>query len=161
MKNLATLWRQFVHMLAFGFGAGLAPVAPGTVGTLVAVPVWWLLAQLSITVYCVIVVGMGLAGIWICGKTARDLNTPDHPGIVWDEIIGYLITMFMAPVSAVWMVIGFLLFRLFDIWKPFPIRWLERRVPGGLGIVLDDVMAGLYAFAVMQALLILAARIAP
>ena len=145
------IWRHPLHLLAFGFGSGLSPVAPGTMGTLVAIPVFVLLAQLPLLVYATIVCGMAIAGIWICGKTSQDLNTPDHPGIVWDEIVGYLITMFMLPIGWREMLAGFLLFRLFDIWKPFPIRWLDRHVKGGFGIMLDDIVAGLFAFFILQA----------
>ena len=145
------LWRNPVHLLAFGFGAGAAPFAPGTFGTLAAVPVYYLMQPLSAIWYALLVLIMFAAGVWLCDRTARDMHTHDHPGIVWDEIVGYLITMFMAPTGWWWVVCGFLLFRLFDIWKPFPIRWLDRRVAGGLGIMLDDVAAGIAAALTLQA----------
>jgi len=138
------------HFLSFGFGSGLAPVAPGTFGTLAAVPLFWLLSQLPLAIYLLIVAGGTLLGIWLCGFTARTLGVHDHGAIVWDEVIGYLITMILAPAGWPWAVIGFVLFRLFDIIKPWPIRWADRHVGGGLGIMLDDVLAGIMAWLVLQ-----------
>ncbi|MEW6331025.1 MAG: phosphatidylglycerophosphatase A [Pseudomonadota bacterium] len=150
-----TVLRKLVHFLAFGFGAGKAPVAPGTFGTLAAIPLYLLLMYLPWPLYAAIVLGMFALGVWLCQVTERDLGVHDHPGIVWDEIVGYLITMFMAPAGWVWIVAGFVLFRLFDIWKPFPIRQLERRIQGGFGNMLDDALAGFYALAVLQGLVYL------
>jgi len=143
---------RLVHFLAFGFGAGYAPVAPGTFGTLVAIPIYLLLMQAPLPVYALVVLGMFAAGVWLCETTERDLGMHDHSGIVWDEIVGYLITMCMAPAGWVWVVVGFLLFRLFDIWKPFPIRLLERRIQGGFGNMFDDALAGLYSLVILQML---------
>ena len=142
-----------VHLLAFGFGSGLAPKAPGTVGTLAAVPLYLLLAPLPLAAYLLAVVLIALAGIWICGRTSRDLGVHDHGGIVWDEFAGFLVTMTAVPLAWPWVVAGFLLFRLFDILKPWPIGWLDERVAGGLGIMLDDLLAGLYAWGCLQLLL--------
>ncbi len=141
--------RQPLHLLAFGFGSGLAPKAPGTFGTLVAVPIYLLMQGLPLIAYLALVLAGFIAGIWICDRTSRDLGVHDHGGIVWDEIIGYLLTMSLAPSGWVWVLLGFLLFRFFDILKPWPIRWLDRRVPGGFGIMLDDLIAGLFAGVVM------------
>jgi phosphatidylglycerophosphatase A len=138
-----------VHFLAFGFGAGLAPRAPGTWGTLVAVPIWVALASLDMPLRVVAVVAVCLAGFWLCGESARRLGEHDHPGIVWDEIAGYLLTMLAAPAGWIWVVAGFCLFRLFDIWKPWPIRELDRGLSGGIGIMMDDLVAGVFAAAVM------------
>jgi phosphatidylglycerophosphatase A len=146
----AGVWRNPIHLLAFGLGAGLVPVAPGTFGTLVALPLYYYLQRLASGWYLLLLAALFIAGIVLCGKTARDLRTPDHSGIVWDEIVGYLVTMFMAPTGWQWMLLGFVLFRLFDIWKPFPIRWFDRNVHGGLGIMLDDVAAGVAAALVLQ-----------
>ena len=148
--------RRVIHFLAFGFGTGWMPVAPGTFGTLAAIPVYLLLASASALVYAEIVLVLFALGVWLCHATEQDLKVHDHPGIVWDEIVGYLITMFMAPAGWVWIVAGFLLFRLFDIWKPFPIRQLERRIQGGFGNMLDDALAGLYALAALHGLVYLA-----
>ncbi len=143
-------WRNPAHLLAFGLGAGAAPKAPGTAGTLVAVPLYLLVSGLPLWGYLAITVAAFLAGIWICGRTAEDLGTHDHPGIVWDEVVGFLVTMTAAPAGWAWLVSGFALFRGFDILKPWPIHWLDARVGGGLGIMLDDLAAGLFAFAVLQ-----------
>jgi phosphatidylglycerophosphatase A len=102
----------------------------------------------------VLVLAAGL-GIYLCGRTARDLGVHDHPGIVWDEFVGFWITMLLVPVHWVWILAGFVLFRLFDIWKPWPIRLVDRQVHGGFGIMLDDVLAGVYAWLVLQLLLYL------
>ena len=147
--------RKLAHFLAFGFGAGKAPVAPGTFGTLVGIAAYLLLQPLSALSYVVTVLALFALGVWLCQVTERDLKVHDHPGIVWDEIVGYLITMFMAPAGWAWIVAGFLLFRLFDIWKPFPIRQLERRIQGGFGNMLDDELAGLYSLAVLQGIVYL------
>ncbi len=154
MKSKAPFvpWRRFVHFLAFGFGSGKAPVAPGTFGTLVGIPAYLLLQPLAIYIYVAVVAGLFGVGVWLCHVTEQDLGVHDHPGIVWDEIVGYLITMFMAPAGWVWIAVGFLLFRLFDIWKPFPIRQIERRVRGGFGNMLDDALAAIYAWVVLQTL---------
>jgi phosphatidylglycerophosphatase A len=143
-------WRRFVHFLAFGFGTGRSPVAPGTFGTLVGIPAYLLLQPFAIYIYVAVVAGLFGVGVWLCQVTERDLGVHDHPGIVWDEIVGYLITMFMAPAGWEWVVLGFLLFRLFDIWKPFPIRQIERRVRGGFGNMLDDALAAAYAWVMLQ-----------
>jgi phosphatidylglycerophosphatase A len=139
-----------VDFLALGFGSGLVPLAPGTAGTLVAVPVYLLLQPLSITYYLALVVLMFLAGIAICAHAASRLGVHDHPGIVWDEIVGYLVTMAFAPSGWQWVTAGFVLFRLFDIVKPWPIRWCDQKVYGGFGIMLDDLIAGVFAAAVLQ-----------
>jgi phosphatidylglycerophosphatase A len=93
-----------------------------------------------------------LAGVYLCDRTSRDLGVHDHTGIVWDEMLGFLVTMWWAPTGWIWVLLGFLLFRIFDILKPWPIGWLDRRVPGGLGIMLDDVLAGIFALAALQLL---------
>ena len=139
-----------VHLLAFGFGTGCSPKAPGTVGTLLAVVLYLPLAYLPLGIYLAITAAVIVAGVAICGMTARDLKTHDHPGIVWDEIAGYLVTMIAAPAGWGWALAGFALFRLFDIWKPWPISWLDRRVSGGLGIMLDDLAAGAMALICLQ-----------
>lgn len=148
--------RNPVHLLAFGFGSGLAPKAPGTFGTLAAIPFFLLLQQLPLAAYALaLVLAFGL-GIWICEKTAHDLGVHDHGGIVWDEFVGLWITLFVAPPGWWWIVVGFLLFRFFDIVKPFPISWLDRRVTGGLGIMIDDAVAGSFAWFCLQLLVIAA-----
>lgn len=141
-----------IHCLAFGFGAGLAPKAPGTVGTLVAVPLYLVLCQLSLPVYSVLLVLAFVLGVYLCGKTADDLGVHDHPGIVWDEFVGYWLTMLAAPAGVWWVLLGFVLFRIFDIFKPWPIALLDKHIKGGLGIMLDDVLAALYALVILQSI---------
>lgn len=139
-----------IHFLAFGCGSGLAPKAPGTCGTIAAIPFYLLLSHLSLPVYSIILLLASVVGVWLCGKTAKDLGVHDHPGIVWDEFCGYWLTMLAAPVGWLWIFLGFILFRLFDIWKPWPISFVDRRVPGGVGIMVDDLIAGLYSLIIIQ-----------
>jgi len=145
-------WRNPIHVTAFGFGAGAMPKAPGTWGTLVAIPIFAEMAGLDLTSYLVVTTLFFVVGVWLCHVTARDLGVHDHPGIVWDEIVGYLITMIAAPAGWEWWVIGFILFRFFDIVKPWPIKWVDQHVQGGFGIMFDDVLAGLMALACLQGL---------
>ncbi len=140
-----TYLQRIVYNLAIGFGAGRLPKAPGTYGTLVGVLIYLPLSLLSLPVYLAITVGIILAGISICGYAARQLGEHDHPSIVWDEIAGLLVTMIAAPQGIGWVILGFVLFRLFDILKPWPINRIDQKVPGGLGIMLDDVAAGIAA----------------
>ncbi len=144
-----------IHFLAFGFGSGLAPFAPGTFGTLAAVPLYLLLAPLSLPLYLAAVVAAFIAGVWICEQAGTDLGVHDHGGIVWDEFVGLWVTLIAAPAGWQWVVVGFLLFRLFDIWKPWPINWADQQVSGGLGVMLDDLIAGCYALVVLQLLALL------
>lgn len=147
MANLSArkVFTNPVHFLAYGFGAGLSPKAPGTAGTLVALPIYlWLMSTDPLTYLGFLLVAL-VAGIFICGYTAGEMGLDDPKGVVWDEIVGYLITMVGLPLGWAWMIGGFLLFRLLDIWKPWPIRWLDRRIKGGFGIMLDDFVAALIA----------------
>lgn len=146
------IWRNPVHFFAFGFGLGCFPKAPGTFGTLAAIPLYLLLQPLSIVPYTLTLLGGFVVGIWLCERVAQDLGVHDHPSIVWDEIIGYLVTMIVAPPGWVWIVLGFVLFRFFDILKPWPIRPVDRRLRGGIGIMLDDVLAAVYAWLILQTL---------
>ncbi len=140
-------------LLALGFGSGCARIAPGTWGTLVAVvPCWLALQQLSLGGYLLLTFVLIVVGVWLCGQAAQRLQVHDHPGIVWDEIAGYFVTMIAAPDGWVWAVVGFALFRLFDITKPWPIRRIDRGVDGGVGIMADDLLAGVYAWLVLQGL---------
>lgn len=141
-----------VVLIAVGFGSGLAPKAPGTAGTVVAVPLYLLMQSLPLVSYLLITTCLFIAGIWICAYTAEKLGVHDHPSIVIDEIVGYLITMVAAPEGWLAVAIGFILFRLLDALKPWPISWFDRSVNGGLGIMLDDVVAGIIAMAIIQGL---------
>jgi phosphatidylglycerophosphatase A len=138
--------RNPVHWPAFGFGFGLMPFAPGTWGSLPGVALWWFLPKDSYLQAGVALVGF-LVGIWLCGESAKQLGVHDHGGIVWDEIIGMFLTLMVLPTAAnpLWVLVAFILFRIADIWKPWPIRDLDHSLGGGLGIMLDDVIAALYA----------------
>ncbi|WP_237055558.1 phosphatidylglycerophosphatase A family protein [Microbulbifer sediminum] len=146
----AQLLRSPTMLLAFGFGSGLAPKAPGTFGTLMALPFWWLLQHLPPAQYLAVVVVGAVVGCYLCGAASRALGVHDHGGIVWDEMVGYWLTMFLAPAGWGWALYGLVLFRLFDIAKPQPIGWVDRRVHGGVGIMLDDILAAGYAALVLQ-----------
>ncbi|MBY5948182.1 phosphatidylglycerophosphatase A [Photobacterium rosenbergii] len=140
--NLKNPW----HFLATGFGSGLSPIIPGTMGTVAAIPLYLLMAQLPFTVYLLITLVAALIGITICQKTSDDMGVHDHGSIVWDEFVGFWITMAIAPVvSWQWVLAGFVLFRFFDMVKPWPISWLDKHVHGGLGIMVDDILAGFMA----------------
>ena len=131
-------------------------MAPGTFGTLAAVPFYLLLHQLALLPYLLTVSVLALLGVWLCHVTSRDLGVHDHGGIVWDEMVGYWLTMAAAPAGWLWLALGFALFRLFDIWKPWPIRWADRQIHGGLGIMFDDILAAAYAWLCLQGLALLA-----
>jgi phosphatidylglycerophosphatase A len=147
----AQLLRSPVQALAFGFGAGLAPKAPGTFGTLVGIPFYWFMKDLTLLPYLGIVLVTFVVGIWFCEVAAKAMQTHDHPGIVWDEMVGYWLTMALAPPEWWWMLVGFVLFRFFDILKPWPVGWVDRRVRGGFGIMVDDIIAAIYAWICLQA----------
>ncbi len=140
-----TVMTDPVHLLAFGFGLGLSPVAPGTVGSVLGVAFAWLALDLGLAVQIGIAVAMFVAGIWICGNSSRRIGQHDPGGIVWDEICAMYITLLVAPATITAWILAFGLFRAFDIVKPWPIRDLDHRLGGGLGIMLDDLVAALYA----------------
>jgi len=139
-----------IHFLSLGFGTGCVPKAPGTAGTVVGILVYLLVQGLPWAYYLALVGLLYLIGVWICAYTAKALGAHDHPAIVWDEIVGYLVTMFYAPAGWLWIILGFILFRIFDIWKPWPIRWLDKQVKGGNGIMLDDLVAGIFSLTIIQ-----------
>lgn len=145
-----TVWRKPLHFAAFGFGAGTLPVAPGTFGTLIAIPIYLALAYMPVFFYILAVLLITLGSIWICDRVEKELKIHDHPGMCLDEIVGYLVTMICAPMGLLAILLGFLLFRLFDIWKPWPIRRLDQSLGGGFGTVIDDVLAGVYALISLQ-----------
>lgn len=136
--------------LAFGFGSGLAPFAPGTFGTMAAIPLYYLLAMLSWPYYISAVILAFLLGVYLCEQASNSLGVHDHGGIVWDEFVGMWLTLFLIPNQWYWVLLGFVLFRFFDIVKPFPIKWLDKKVKGGFGIMIDDVIAGVFAWLVLM-----------
>ena len=127
---------------------------PGTVGTLAAVPFYLLLVMMPWWAYGLVTLLAGIIGIYLCGKAAEHFNVHDHPGIVWDEFVGYWITMFMVPVTWQWMLIGFVIFRVFDMVKPWPISIADKKVHGGFGIMFDDILAGVAACGTMHILML-------
>lgn len=148
------------HFIAFGFGSGLAPIAPGTFGTLAGIPLVILLAHLPLPHYLLAVAVLFAFGCWVCGESARLLGVQDYGGIVFDEIVGLLIActpLLMFDLSRgaalLWLLAAFALFRFFDILKPWPIRWLDQHVHGGFGIMVDDALAGIFAAICLFALL--------
>lgn len=153
-----TILKNPLLFLAFGFGSGLVKKAPGTCGTLAAIPVYLLIAQMSFEMYSVLTCIAVMVGIKICGEAANLLGEHDFNGIVWDEVAGYLVTMWFCALTLNWhtVLMGFVLFRFFDILKPFPIKWVDKHVHGGLGIMLDDILAGIFAGSALRAIELLA-----
>ena len=139
------LFAHPAHFLALGFGSGLSPKAPGTVGTIASIPIWLWLAEQPLLFQSSFLAATFFIGIYFCDKTGEDLGVQDHGAIVWDEFVGFWLTMMFAPAGFLWLLVGFCLFRLFDIWKPWPINYLDKHVHGGLGVMLDDVLAGVFA----------------
>lgn len=140
------------HFLALGFGSGLAPFMPGTVGSLAAVPLVVIFLWLPVTAQIAVAMLVTLVGVKICERASADMGVHDHSAIVWDEVAGMLITFIAIPLTWWNLLAGFVLFRIFDIWKPWPISFLDKNIHGGAGIMLDDVVAGLFALAALHAL---------
>jgi phosphatidylglycerophosphatase A len=136
-------------LLAFGFGSGLSPFAPGTMGTLVAIPFTFLLKGLGDAGFWLALVLLFLLGVKVCGHVSKKLGVHDHGGIVWDEMVGYWLAVAFVPLQWQWMLAAFLLFRFFDIFKPWPIRQIDREISGGFGIMVDDVVAALFTIVLL------------
>jgi phosphatidylglycerophosphatase A len=144
------MWRQPAHIIALGAGAGLAPAAPGTVGTLLAFPLYWLLAAFSTSTMALALLGAAfLLGVWACGATGRALGVADHGAMVWDEIVAFAVVLVFTPPGWQWQLGAFLLFRFFDIVKPPPIRYFDRRLKNGFGVMFDDLLAAGYTLLVL------------
>jgi phosphatidylglycerophosphatase A len=141
---------RFILILATGFGVGYSPIAPGTLGTLVAIPVYYFLSNIQSPIYEITLIASFFLSVWISQNAEKSFGKRDDPRIVIDEMMGFLITMLWVPQTTWFIIIGFFLFRLFDIIKPFPIRRLEKGLKGGFGIVLDDVLAGVYSNIILQ-----------
>lgn len=141
------------HILATGFGSGLSPFIPGTMGSLAAIPFWWLMTFLPMQIYSLLVlIGISI-GVYLCTRTARDMGIHDHGCIVWDEFIGMWITLMSIPTMTwQWVLTGFVIFRIFDLWKPWPIYWFDQNVQGGMGIMVDDIIAGIISAAIIYGL---------
>ena len=143
------------HFIALGFGAGLSPKAPGTVGTLVGLPFFWLLTFMPEPVHYVAITLLFLIGIPLCTRTGKALGISDHGSIVWDEIVAMMLVLEFTPASPLWWGVAFLLFRLFDIWKPAPISQCDAKIKGGLGVMFDDLLAAIYTIISLKVLLCL------
>ncbi len=144
------VWQNPLYFIGFGLGSGAMPFAPGTFGTLMAIPFYVLLSSLGLYAYFIFAVCFCVASAYLCDYLSRQLDVHDHPGMCIDEFAGFFVTMIAAPSGWPWIVLGFLLFRLFDIWKPWPIHYLDEKIHGGFGMVIDDVVAGVFALVVMQ-----------
>lgn len=155
LSNLTRPRITWIQWLAFGFGVGTAPKAPGTMGTLAALLALPVFVGLPLWVQLLWVVVTAVLGIWLCDRAAKELGVHDHPAIVWDEFVGLWIVFLAVPLSWATVLVGFILFRFFDIVKPWPIRWLDRRVKGGFGIMIDDIIAGIFAAVLMHVALAL------
>lgn len=145
-----SVWKNPWHFIAFGFGTGTIPIAPGTFGTLIAIPFYLYLSTFSHTSYLILTLFIMFFSMWLCEKVSRQINIHDHQGMCIDEIVGFLVTMYHAPYGWRWILLGFVLFRFFDIAKPWPIRQIDKQMKGGVGMILDDVMAGIYSFIIIQ-----------
>ncbi|OCG10614.1 phosphatidylglycerophosphatase A [Gilliamella apicola] len=135
-----------IHLLAVGLGSGMSPIMPGTMGSAMAIPLWLLFNGLQPYLYWILIVVAFIFGCFLCQKTSDDTHTHDSGHIVWDEFVGMWITLFFIPqISVLWVAIAFVAFRVFDMAKPWPIRWFDKRVPGGFGIMVDDVIAAIFS----------------
>ena len=141
------------HFMSLGFGSGLAPKAPGTFGTLVGLPLVWLISGLTFYAQIGIIVLLFFVGIYCCDKTGKALGVSDHGGIVWDEIVAIMLVLTITPMQWQWWIVAFLLFRLFDIWKPYPICYFDAKLKNGFGVMFDDLLAAIYAILVMKFIL--------
>ena len=142
-----------IHLLAVGLGSGMSPIMPGTMGSAMAIPLWLLFDGLQPFLYWVLIVVAFIFGCFLCQKTSDDTQTHDSGHIVWDEFVGMWITLFFIPqISVLWIAIAFFAFRVFDMAKPWPIRWFDKRVPGGFGIMVDDVIAAIFSSLTVYAL---------
>lgn len=150
LPNFSMMWQHPAHLFALGFGSGLIQWAPGTFGSLMGILIYWPLSNLAIHLKCLIILTFFLIGISICGKTGKAIGVEDHSSIVWDEIVAIMLVLTFTPNSLFWWAIAFILFRIFDIFKPFPIRQIEQRVGGGLGVMLDDLLAAIYSLLVLS-----------
>ena len=132
------------HLLATGFGSGLSPVVPGTMGSLAAIPFWYLMTFLPWQLYSLVVMMSICIGVYLCHRTAKDMGTHDHGSIVWDEIVPFWLVLLMTPDSFLWQLAAFVLFRYFDITKPQPARYFDEHVKNGFGVMADDLVAAGY-----------------
>jgi phosphatidylglycerophosphatase A len=151
--NLQLLLQHPAHFFGLGFGSGLAPKAPGTFGTVVGYPLFWLISVYALPTQLIIITALFIIGIYFCDVTGKALGVSDHGGIVWDEIVAIMLVLAFTPNQWQWWLVAFLLFRLFDIWKPYPIRQFDAKLKNGFGVMFDDLLAAIYAIIGLQGLL--------
>ncbi|MDD2834463.1 MAG: phosphatidylglycerophosphatase A [Methylotenera sp.] len=151
--DLKLLLSHPAHFFSLGFGAGLAKRAPGTFGTLIGIPIFWLISHYSISIQLITITSLFLIGIYFCNKTGQTLGVSDHGSIVWDEIVAMMLVLTFTVNQWQWWLAAFVLFRIFDIWKPFPIRQCDEKIKGGFGVMLDDLLAAIYAIISLNVLL--------
>jgi phosphatidylglycerophosphatase A len=151
--NFKLLIAHPAHFFGLGFGSGLAPKAPGTVGTIIGLPLFWLISGYSLIVQLIIIVALFIIGIYFCDKTGKALGVADHGAIVWDEIVAMMLVLTVTPPYWLSWLVAFLLFRLFDIWKPFPIRQFDAKLKNGFGVMFDDLLAAIYAIISLKLIL--------
>jgi len=145
-----SIWQHPLHFIAFGFGSGACPFAPGTLGTLFAVPFYLIACAFGDKVYAFLTLIFVLMSIYVCAKASQAVLVDDHQGMCLDEFAGFFVTMLFLPHTYIWIIAGFILFRLFDIWKPWPISYIDQHMHGGFGMIFDDVIAGVFACAILQ-----------
>jgi phosphatidylglycerophosphatase A len=153
MPNIQFLFSHPAHFFALGFGSGLSPKAPGTAGTVAALPLAWLISTLPLFAQLLIIAPLFVVGIFICSVAGKNLGVADHGGIVWDEIVAMMLVLAFTPLFWAWWLVAFLLFRLFDIWKPYPIRQFDAKLKNGFGVMFDDLLAAIYAIISLRVLL--------
>jgi phosphatidylglycerophosphatase A len=150
LETPPAVWQDPFYFTAFGLGSGAMPFASGTFGTLMAIPFYLLLSPLPLLAYILFVIAFIAASSWLCQRISHEIHIHDHPGMCIDEFAGFFVTMINAPQGFQWIVLGFILFRLFDIWKPWPISYIDENIHGGFGMILDDVLAGIFAMIIIQ-----------
>ena len=152
-KVLQSVWTNPIHFITCGFGIGTIPFMPGTLATLASIPLCLILSRFSLITYCVVTLCLVIAGIFLCQKTNKDFGCDDHPGAVWDEFASFPIVMISVPKTWYFFMLGVVLFRILDIYKPGPIGWLDKHIHGGVGVMLDDVVSAMVAWALLQAII--------
>lgn len=148
--NLKFLLQHPIHFFALGFGSGLAKKAPGTIGTLVGLPMFWLISGYSLTLQIALIALLFLVGIYFCAFTGKNIGVADHGSIVWDEIVAMMLVLAFTPMLWAWWLAAFSLFRLFDVWKPFPIRQCDAKLKNGFGVMFDDLLAACYSIILLK-----------
>jgi phosphatidylglycerophosphatase A len=153
LPNTKFLFAHPAHFFALGFGSGLAKKAPGTFGTLVGLPLYFLIAPYGLFFQLIIIAALFWIGIYLCDVAGKNLEVADHGSIVWDEIVAMMLVLAVTPKHWIWWLVAFGLFRLFDIWKPYPIHQFDAKLKNGFGVMFDDLLAAVYAIISLKTLL--------